>query len=85
MKVYGNPNTYCSLRTSRCAGTSCALFVASSIFQCRSYCTKDHTLKSMHGETTHGADNPVGTEWNLEIRTQSVPGYGSTFELNFPI
>jgi hypothetical protein len=24
-------------------------------------------------------------QWNLELRTQSVPGDGSTFELNVPI
>jgi hypothetical protein len=24
-------------------------------------------------------------QWNLELRKQSVPGDGSTFELNFPI
>jgi hypothetical protein len=24
-------------------------------------------------------------QWNLELRTQSVPGDGSTFKSNFPI
>jgi hypothetical protein len=28
---------------------------------------------------------PRTVQWNLELQTQSVPGEGLTFELNFPI
>jgi hypothetical protein len=40
---------------------------------------------SRHDLQKGGNGQLTKVQWNLELRTQSVPGDGSTFELNFPI
>jgi hypothetical protein len=35
--------------------------------------------------TKNSPNRPKHIQWNLEFRTQFVPGDGSTLELNFPI